>query len=61
MCLQACLGSSAKPNERNVVELTTDDQEGDSITCTLLSMSVGGIEQVCLGCDMLVSSAYTGG
>ena len=44
--LQACLGASAKEGERNVVEVTVDNEEGEEVTHTLLSMRVGGTEQV---------------
>ena len=44
--LQACLGANAKEGERNVVEVTTEDSEGDMSTHTILSLRVGGAEQV---------------
>ncbi len=36
----------AKEGERNVVELTTDNEEGTKATHTILSMRLGGVEQV---------------
>lgn len=43
---QACLGATAKDGERNIVEVTTENSEGDMCTHTILSLSVGGTEQV---------------
>jgi hypothetical protein len=43
---QACLGAGAKDGERNVVELTAENEEGEQVRHTLLSMRVGGTEQV---------------
>ena len=43
---QACLGAGAKDGERNVVEVTTENSEGEMVTHTLLSLRVGGTEQV---------------
>lgn len=42
---QACLGAKAKEGERNVVQLTAEDEEGQDVTHTILSMRVGGAEQ----------------
>lgn len=42
---QACLGAKAKPGERNVVELTAEDENGQEVTHAILSLSVGGTEQ----------------
>lgn len=53
--LQACLGASAKNDERNVVQVTTENDEGESVTHTILSMRVGGTEQVCI---VFVDSFY---
>ena len=44
--LQACLGASAKEGERNVVQVTTENDEGEEVTHTILSMRVGLNEQV---------------
>lgn len=44
--MQACLGAKAKPGERNVVELTAEDENGQEVTHAILSLSVGGTEQV---------------
>lgn len=44
--LQACLGAKAKAGDRNVVQLTTESIEGESITHTILSMRLGANEQV---------------
>lgn len=44
--VQACLGVGAKDGERNVVEVTTDNDEGTKVSHTILSMRLGGIEQV---------------
>lgn len=44
--MQACLGTKAKPGERNVVELTAEDENGQEVTHAILSLSVGGTEQV---------------
>lgn len=47
MCLpQACLGVDAKEKERNVVQLTTENEEGEMVTHTILSMRLGVNEQV---------------
>lgn len=46
--MQACLGAKAKPGERNVVELTAEDENGQEVTHTILSLSVGVTEQVTL-------------
>ena len=43
--MQAALGAKAKEGERNVVEITTKDEKGE-VTHTILSLRVGGIEQV---------------
>lgn len=45
-CWQACLGAGAKEGERNVVEVTTENAEGDMVTHTILSLRVGATEQV---------------
>ena len=37
----------AKEGERNVVEVTTDNEEGEKVSHTILSMRLGGVEQVC--------------
>lgn len=42
---QACLGASAKEGERNVVQITTENDEGEEVTHTILSMRVGLNEQ----------------
>lgn len=42
---QACLGAKAKTGERNVVELTAEDENGQEVTHTILSLCVGGTEQ----------------
>ena len=44
--MQACLGATAKEGERNVVEVTADDEDGEEVTHAILSMRVGGTEQV---------------
>lgn len=44
--VQACLGAKAKDGERNVVELTAEDENGQEVTHAILSLSVGGTEQV---------------
>jgi len=41
---QACLGSKAKEGERNVVEVTTEDDNGRKISCAVVSLRVGFIE-----------------
>ena len=46
LLIQACLGAKAKPGERNVVELTAEDENGQEVTHSILSLSVGGTEQV---------------
>ena len=43
---QACLGASAKEGERNVVQVTTENDEGEEVTHSILSMRVGLNEQV---------------
>ena len=47
--MQACLGAKAKTGERNVVELTAEDENGQEVTHTILSLCVGGTEQVRVG------------
>ena len=49
LLIQACLGAKAKPDERNVVELTAEDENGQEVTHSILSLSVGGTEQVRAG------------
>ena len=44
--LQACLGAQAKDGERNVVQVTAENEEGEEVTHSILSMRVGGVEQV---------------
>ena len=44
--MQACLGAGAKVGERNVVELITDNDDGEEVTHALVSMKVGGTEMV---------------
>ena len=43
---QACLGASAKEGERNIVQVTTENDEGEEVTHSILSMKVGLNEQV---------------
>ena len=43
---QACLGVDAKPKERNVVQVTTENEGGVTVTHTILSMRLGVNEQV---------------
>ena len=43
---QACLGADAKDEERNVVQITAENDEGESVKHTILSLRVGGTEQV---------------
>jgi len=38
---QACLGHKAKEGERNVVEVTTADDNGKTISCAIVSLRVG--------------------
>lgn len=40
----ACLGAKAKDGERNLVELTTEDDDGNQTTCSMVSLRVGGKE-----------------
>jgi len=42
---QACLGPSAKEGERNIVQVTAENDDGEDITHCILSMRVGGTEQ----------------
>ncbi|XP_012555099.2 nucleoplasmin-like protein ANO39 isoform X1 [Hydra vulgaris] len=42
----ACLGFKAKENERNLVEVTTEDNNGKDITCPIVVLRVGGKECV---------------
>jgi hypothetical protein len=49
---QACLGARAKAGERNVVELTAEDEEGDKATHSIVSLTVGGTEQSPLFLDI---------
>ena len=46
---QACLGTNAK-NERNVVNITTENMDGESVSFTILSMRLEKNEQVGLLC-----------
>ena len=46
----ACLGHKAKENERNLVEVTTEDDSGNRITCPVVSLRSGGTE--CLHLDL---------
>merc|ERR1712156_789165 len=41
---QACLGIKAKENERNVIEVTTEDDNGKKISCAIVSLRVGFVE-----------------
>merc|ERR1711872_1146952 len=41
---QACLGQKAKEGERNVIEVTTEDDEGKKISCVIVSLRVGYAE-----------------
>merc|ERR1711972_111500 len=41
---QACLGQKAKEGERNVIEVTTEDDEGKKISCAIVSLRVGFAE-----------------
>merc|ERR1712142_560882 len=41
---QACLGQKAKEGERNVIEVTTEDDEGKKISCAIVSLRVGYAE-----------------
>ena len=43
---QACLGAKAKPNERNLVQVTTTDSSDNSVTFTILSLASGRKDQV---------------
>ena len=43
---QACLGGKAKPNERNLVQVTTTDSSDNSVTFTILSLASGRKDQV---------------
>lgn len=46
--LQACLGVSAKEGERNIVQLTAENEEGEIVKHTILSLRMGGTEQCSL-------------
>jgi len=41
---QACLGVKAKEGERNVIEVTTEDDDGEKISCAIVSLRVGYAE-----------------
>ena len=41
---QACLGTKAKENERNVIEVHTEDDDGKKISCAIVSLRVGFVE-----------------
>merc|ERR1712142_1436309 len=41
---QACLGQKAKEGERNVIEVTTEDDDGKKISCAIVSLRVGFAE-----------------
>ncbi len=45
---QACLGVSAKVGERNVVQVVAENEEGEKVKHTILSLRVGGTEQCSL-------------
>lgn len=55
--VQACLGAKAKPGERNVVELTAEDENGEEVTHAILSLSVGGTEQVKIKASVCMEEA----
>lgn len=40
------MGATAKEGERNVVQITTENDEGEEVTHTILSLKVGLNEQV---------------
>lgn len=46
LTVQACLGTDAKDEERNVVQITAENDEGEPVKHTILSLRVGGTEQV---------------
>ena len=46
LVLQACLGSKAKPNEKNLVQVTTTDSSDSTVTFTILSLTSGKSDQV---------------
>lgn len=41
---QACLGVKAKEGERNVIEVTTEDDDGKKMSCAVVSLRVGATE-----------------
>jgi len=41
---QACLGVKAKEGERNVIEVTTEDDNGKKMSCAVVSLRVGFTE-----------------
>ena len=46
LILQACLGSKAKPNEKNLVQVTTTDSSDSTVTFAILSLTSGKSDQV---------------
>ena len=46
----ACLGPKAKNGERNLVEVTTEDDSGKQTTCSIVSLRVG--QKECLHLEL---------
>lgn len=46
----ACLGPKAKNGERNLVEVTTEDEDGKQTTCSIVSLRVG--QKECLHLEL---------
>ena len=44
------MGRKAKEGERNMVQITTEDEDGDEVSHTILSLRAGGTEQVGVVC-----------
>ena len=48
------MGAAAKEGDRNVVQITTENDEGEEVTHTILSLKVGLNEQVRLVSNTLL-------
>ena len=55
----AALGAKAKEGERNVVEITTEDETGEEVTHTILSLRVGGTEQTPMFLELFPPVTFT--
>ena len=56
---QACLGYQAVKGDRNLIEVTTKDDEGKKITCPIVALTVGGKECIHLELGFNNPSKFT--